>query len=472
MFDRRLNARLRLLWLSEAIRNKEGGGSIEDVEAIGHLARDTGLRDAGDEELIFQRAKLLARTNRVAKALPENIDFVLSCARYALIGLAALAFLLGSTAAAAVFSRGYTINISSAIIALLAPHLASLTLMALVLLIGARSGNLSLANAWLWLSERIGRRRDAIFLVESLRALVSRGSSLPWLMMGVSHLLWLLFALGSIVSVSLFLMIHEYAFEWTTTILPGRFFVRAVEILGWLPGLLGFVGPSSTDVATLTNVDAVRKAWAAWLIGSLLAYGFIPRLLLLAVSYWTAKSGLRKLSLDGSNAYYLALVQRIRAAFKPPRAIVDPDPGNVGATGRDPAVHSGRTSAAATSAVVPFELRDPASLAGIVTSDHLTVFENVLDHRSQAAILARLGDLNVQRLAFVCDARNAADRGAFQFLRVLKSVCPECRVVLLEQDSTRPDKLANWLAGFGEVGFDGGDVAADIADFGAWLGRA
>jgi hypothetical protein len=460
-----------MLWLCEAIRQKEGTGSIDDTEVVALMGRDNGLRDATNEELVFQRADRLTLANAVVSALPKNIDIVFAYAGYAFIGLCFLALILGASAAASAFSRT-TINIAFVFLALLGPHLLSLFWMVLLLFFGSRSGRLSLANGWLWLSERIGRRHDGVFLVESLRTLVSRADSLPWLLMGISHFLWLLFALSSIGFVLIFLGVEEYAFVWKTTTWSRQFFVRAVEITGWAPALIGFSVPSSDDVATLKNVDSVRKAWAGWLLGSLWVYGVMPRLLLLGVSYWTAISRLRVLALDFSNPHYVVLLQRIRNAFTPLHDIVDPDPGNVEPTGRELPSLPGSPSVQPINAIIPYELRDPALLASIATGNHLTLFENVVDHDSQSSTLTRIRSQSIQRIIFACDSRNTADRGAFQFLRLLKSLCPEVRVVLMHRDSAPRDKVANWIAGFNEIGFAESEVVSELSSLADWMGAS
>ena len=41
------------------------------------------------------------------------------------------------------------------------------------------------------------------------------------------------------------------------------------------------------------NIESARQAWAAWLVGVLLVYGVVPRLLLALFCRWRWKTGQR-----------------------------------------------------------------------------------------------------------------------------------------------------------------------------------
>ncbi|MCE7766728.1 DUF2868 domain-containing protein, partial [Pseudomonas putida] len=82
---------------------------------------------------------------------------------------------------------------------------------------------------------------------------------------------------------------------WETTILGADTFVALTQALGALPALLGFRVP---DVAMIRAsgdsqpaLELARQAWAGWLLGVLLAYGIVPRLLLAAWCLWHWRSG-------------------------------------------------------------------------------------------------------------------------------------------------------------------------------------
>lgn len=471
MIGRRLLPRFKSLWLCEALRNKEATGSIADEAALRAMAHDPEASEVADESLIFRRAGLLGQTNDVVKALSGNIDFVMAGARAALAALSVLALLLGLAAPAALLARGDTINIVLAWVTLLGPHLASLLLIALASVFRLKSGKFSLASLWLWLTERIGRKRDGVFLVESLGAFAGRSRGLPWLVMGVSHFLWNLFFLGVLASLVVSLMFHEYSFAWKTTILPTAFFIGFVEFTGWIPAQLGFAVPDAATVAALSNGDTVRKAWSAWLLGSIVIYGLVPRILLFIVALRISRNALARLRLDVSKAYYVALLQRIRAVTRPRTVIIDPDPGPgpLGRTGIPAAPHPAGTHASTSGVLVPFELGDDV-IPSLSSSGHgLRRTANIVQEEDQDAVLHELRSLGVQRVVVVFDAMTTADRGAFQFLDAVRQECSAVRVLLLHQDVARKDKVANWKDGFAELGLASDARLLDMGAVRAWL---
>lgn len=461
-------SRLKSLWLCEAIRNKEGTGAIDDSEVVRLLASDPGLRHADDEQLIRKWAELLVQTNPVAKGLPRSIDFVISSGKYALIAMSMLALLMGVMTAISTLAARNTINIILVLIALLGPHVLSLTWSFLAISIGRRSARYSLTNAWIHLSKRFGRQHDGVFLVESLGTLAGRRVSLPWLLMGVSHFLWLLFALGCFVTSLVFLAFNEYEFVWRTSILPKEFFVRFVEIIGWLPGLLGFGSPTSDEVLTRINIDETRRAWSGWLLGGLATYGLIPRAILATVSYFTVKRSLDMLSIEVLHPYYISTLYRIRHQFPLEPIIIDPDPGNVGPTAPYPSTPEPHVKGR-KGILVPFELQDDIPhLANEVVNDVVTL-DNILSHDAITSALIKIQAERFARAAFVCDARTSADRSAFHFLRTLMEACDEVRVVLLHQDDARASKVTNWIAGIEEMGFSSSNVFPSLEPSIAWL---
>ena len=85
--------------------------------------------------------------------------------------------------------------------------------------------------------------------------------------------------------------------------------------------------------------------------------------------------------------------------------------------------------------------------------------------------MAVLDHLSSQRPAgalVVLEARVTADRGAFQFLRKVQAEAGVCRVLLLNESLTRPDKARNWREGLAESGF-GDSRFDDLVPALAWL---
>ena len=448
-----LSERLNKLWLSEAIKRKELSGSIDDALTISQMAGEANLRGATDESLICRRAALLATHSPVAQALHRNISHFHVSSKYALFIVAMTAILSGISLSISAVSQGFKLNVFILLFVILVPHLIGL-LWSLIIYSQLNPSNSILADAWIWLTKRIGRRHDAVLMAESLRSLLGHTGKLPKMLLGISHLWWTLFALSTMVMMYLFFSFSQYAFVWETTIQNPLFFVAAVKAVGWLPGLLGFPVPESADIASLTDSPETRKAWALFILGCLTIYGLAPRLLMLAWSWAVALKSLRCISLNTADAYYINLLERIRNALKPPPAIIDPDMGGTSATGSQVTAEPRKTSYPIAKGLVPYELRDLSTLPESGPEGRWVTFENVVDDLTHQAALTGIREQNIAEIVLMYDARNSADRGAFQFLLHLKSLCEQVQVVLLNQDIASANKCINWLEGLREAGID------------------
>ncbi|MES1423528.1 DUF2868 domain-containing protein, partial [Vibrio cholerae] len=75
----------------------------------------------------------------------------------------------------------------------------------------------------------------------------------------------------------------SYRFIWATTLLAPDTFVGLTQVVGWLPAHLGFPLPDAAMVRASDGVQALgadaQVQWSWWLIGVLVTYGILPRLL-------------------------------------------------------------------------------------------------------------------------------------------------------------------------------------------------
>ena len=130
------------------------------------------------------------------------------------------------------------------------------------------------------------------------------------------HGLWALAMLAALASLLLLLATRRYGFVWETTILGGDTFIALTQAIGALPALLGFSLPdievirASGDAAIASEV--ARQSWAGWLVGVLLVYGLLPRLLLALLCLWRWQSGKGALRLDLELPGYGLLRQRLQ----------------------------------------------------------------------------------------------------------------------------------------------------------------
>ncbi|HFB9125329.1 DUF2868 domain-containing protein [Neisseria gonorrhoeae] len=122
-----------------------------------------------------------------------------------------------------------------------------------------------------------------------------RQPSVRWKIGATAHSLWLCTLLGMLVSVLLLLLVRQYTFNWESTLLSNAASVRAVEMLAWLPSKLGFPVPDA-------------RAWSGLLVGSIVCYGILPRLLAWVVCKILLKTSENGLDLE--KTYYQAVIRR------------------------------------------------------------------------------------------------------------------------------------------------------------------
>ncbi|SUB32387.1 putative inner membrane protein [Neisseria gonorrhoeae] len=105
-------------------------------------------------------------------------------------------------------------------------------------------------------------------------------------------------------------LVRQYTFNWESTLLSNAASVRAVEMLAWLPSKLGFPVPDARAVieGRLNGNIADARAWSGLLVGSIVCYGILPRLLAWVVCKILLKTSENGLDLE--KTYYQAVIRR------------------------------------------------------------------------------------------------------------------------------------------------------------------
>ncbi|MDV5859617.1 DUF2868 domain-containing protein [Pseudomonas mendocina] len=441
------------LWLSETIRlREEHAGPLEDAEA-NRLAR----ADAGElAERIQQRALLLARRDGQWQALLHWLQG----ARLAGVLLALLALLSGFGLALAALGDGSRpINVFWALGSLLGLNLLMLLGWLLGLLL-TRDHPGALGRLWLWLSEKLARDASATQLAPALLLMLQRQRLTRWGLGLMVNALWALAMLAALVTLLLLLATRRYGFVWETTILGGDTFIALTQAIGALPALLGFSLPdvelirASGDAAIASEV--ARQSWAGWLVGVVLVYGLLPRLLLALLCLWRWQSGKRALRLDLDLPGYSLLRQRLQ-----------PDSERLGICDLAPAaLHQPQGGASAQpgsgALLLGLELDDsrpwpPATLPKSVAD------AGVIDSREQRRrLLEQLTRFPPERLAIACDPRRSPDRGTLALLGELARCAAATRIWLLPPapgESLDSARLADWHQALASLGLAYSDTS-------------
>ncbi|MEX3774413.1 DUF2868 domain-containing protein [Pseudomonas sp. MYb118] len=425
------------LWLTETIRlREEHAGPLDDLEA-NRVARSAG----GDLPARIQRRALwLAERDGLTNALRHWLQG----ARLALLVLAVLAVISGAGLAFAALGDGQRpVNVFWALGSLLGLNLILLLSWALGLLFAGEHGA-TLGRLWLWLSEKLARDAKAAQLAPALLLLLQRHKLNRWALGVLVNGLWLLAMLSALVILLTLMATRRYGFVWETTLLGADTFVAMTQALGALPALLGFNVPTVEMIRAsgdgALNIESARQAWATWLVGVLVVYGVLPRLLLALLCRWRWRCGRATLKLDLNLPGFAQLRERLM-----------PTSERLGISDAAPEqLHRVQTSSSdlqsAGALLVAIELDDqrpwPPALPKNVSD------AGVLDSReSRQKLLEQLSRFPPARLAIACDPRRSPDRGSLALIAELARNASATRVWLLQAppgEALDGERLGDW----------------------------
>lgn len=426
---------LQNLWLTETVRlREEHAGTLDDLEA-NRLARAAG----GDlPSRIQRRALWLADRDGLTAALKHWLQG----ARLALVLLMIFAVLSGAGLAFAALGQT-PVNVFWALGSLLGLNLILLLSWALGLIFAGEHGA-TLGRLWLWLSEKLARDAKAAQLAPALLLVLQRKKLNRWALGTLVNGLWLLAMLSALVLLLTLMATRRYGFVWETTILSADTFIHVTHALGYLPSLLGFNVPTVEMIRAsgdgALDIESARQAWATWLVGVLVVYGVLPRLLLALLCFWRWNSGKAALHLDLNLPGYAQLRERLMPTSER-LGVNDPEPTQLHR------VESGVGELASEGALlVAIELDEqrpwPPALPKNVSN------AGILDSReSRHKLLEQLSRFPPARLAIACDPRRSPDRGSLALIAELARSAGETRVWLLQAppgEALDAERLGDW----------------------------
>jgi hypothetical protein len=441
---------LQNLWLTETIRlREEHAGPLDDLEA-NRLARAAG----GDlPSRIARRALWLAERDGLTAALKHWLQG----ARLALVLLMIFAVLSGAGLAFAALGQT-PVNVFWALGSLLGINLILLLSWALGLIFAGEHGA-TLGRLWLWLSEKFARDAKAAQLAPALLLLLQRKKLNRWALGALVNGLWLLAMLSALILLLTLMATRRYGFVWETTILGADTFIHVTQVLGYLPSLLGFNVPTEEMIrasgAGALDIESARQAWATWLVGVLVVYGVLPRLLLALFCLWRWNSGKAALRLDLNLPGYAQLRERLMPTSER-LGVNDPEPAqlhriesNVGERASEGAL------------LVAIELDEqrpwPPALPKNVSN------AGILDSReSRHKLLEQLSRFPPARLAIACDPRRSPDRGSLALIAELARNAGATRIWLLQAppgEALDGQRLGDWHAALQQLDLPFADCA-------------
>ncbi|MFJ2428041.1 DUF2868 domain-containing protein [Pseudomonas sp. NPDC087804] len=426
---------LQNLWLTETVRlREEHAGPLEDLEA-NRLARAAG----GDlPSRIQRRALWLAERDGLTAALKHWLQG----ARLALVLLMIFAVLSGAGLAFAALGQT-PVNVFWALGSLLGLNLILLLSWLLGLIFAGEHGA-TLGRLWLWLSEKMARDAKAAQLAPALLLMLQRKKLNRWALGTLVNGLWLLAMLSALILLLTLMATRRYGFVWETTILSADTFIHVTHALGYLPSLLGFNVPTVEMIRAsgdgALDIESARQAWATWLVGVLVVYGVLPRLLLTLLCFWRWNSGKTALRLDLNLPGYAQLRERLMPTSER-LGVNDPEPAHLHRV--ESSVGELASEGALLVAIELDEQRPwPPALPKNVSN------AGILDSReSRHKLLEQLSRFPPARLAIACDPRRSPDRGSLALIAELARNAGETRVWLLQAppgEALDAERLGDW----------------------------
>lgn len=393
-----------------AVQLIEDDGPLDDAQPLRQL------RSGDDRSRLIERAWLLG----------ERLGLVREWARWrrlgggVVLGLALLVALGAWLLAKSIVGEDRQINAIAAFFSLLGLHALTWLLWSAGLLVRWPAAGGALGRLALQLTARLPLERGphAVQLARATADVLTRARLSAWAFGGISHLVWALSFAVLLLGLALGFSVRAYQLGWETTLLSPGFFAQFVQLTGSLPALLGFPVPDAAS-------PGQPQAWAWWLIGCVLVYGLLLRLLSAALCLLVWRRAQARLAPDLAEPYARRLLARF-AALAPVEVLDRENAAAPAARPRPGAIDPARR------VLLGFELPPEADwpaqrLAG-----------------SQAEREAFLQDLAARppaRLLLVVHAPSSPDRGTARFLH--EAAAGEVAVLATGGDAGR---WREWLA--------------------------
>lgn len=461
-------------WLAEALRLHEAEHGAFDDTALLPTLQSTA---ADVESRILLRAERVVHTQRPGWA--KELHSWQMQARVLIGVLATLAVLSGFFSAIGLLnsglhgSEGRVLNVVWTLGALLFLPVLSLLAWLLLLALPGSHGQTPLGQFGFWLQRHLpGQSPARLHIGHALVSLLNHHRLLRWGMGSLSHLLWLLALSGALLGLLLIFATQRHIFVWETTILSSTLFVDFVTKTGALPAYFGFTTPSTemilaSGTSQATQSELARHAWAAWLIGCVIVYGLLPRLLALTLSVWQWQRGLTTLRLDMQQPGFAMLRARLRVDTQN-LGVIDPAPATLPVSNIHPwpaSEHTQGSRAALVSLELGADIAWPP--AG---SARFNVFPRIESRQERQRLMDALQAHPPASLLIAIDSRLSPDRGSLNLINqwAQHTATP---LVWLMQANSPSGRSAVWRDSLREAGWPN-DALLDDAAAKIWLEAA
>jgi len=409
------------------------------------------------EDRLWQRAQCLVEQHDLSPVLGRAARV----SRYVKFVALMLAALLGALGTIYAVTDSHAINIYWLLLVLLGFNFISMLLWLTGISLnmeGLTSGMLARLTSWLpghlerknSSSNKASTQADRAWLACNFSGVVGK-----WQFSKITHQLWLVYLLAGLVFLVLLLMVRQYDFVWGTTLLSDTAFVKLTDVLSVPLEALGFATPSAdqvqdtrigvlqTGVAQTLTVEH-RYRWAQFLLGALLCFGIVPRIVLWAWSALMCANARRLFVLDYYLPYYISLRQRLMPLASHGQIIdADTSPPFISET---PVITPVAHTLPAETQWVAVELGDNISWppGSISAANDLG---QVIDRESLSRVLQYLQSNECPVIAVAVSSARFPDRGVQRTIASLMSNSAQRWLVLLQKPEHEPvsdTRLAAW----------------------------
>lgn len=431
---------------------------VRGIESEQELTMDAITDGSGNTATARFDDRLLHRAQRLSHEheLQETLAHAPGIWRISFTFAIAIAVILGALATMSAVSGGSTINIYWLLLVLVGFNLLSMILW----LVGV-SGRVDdlvtgvWARASTWIPTLLSKRKtttgqaDNAWLSCHLAGPVGK-----WRGSQVTQQIWLVYLCTGLVMLVLVLMARQFDFVWGTTLLSDTSFVQLTTALGKPLQALGFATPSAQQVietrigAGFTLTADHRYGWAQFLLGSLLVFGILPRLVFWGASTLLLKANRKNFALD----YYLPYYVHLRQELMPMHGsseIVDADtvtPATPQETTTPPLSQPAANHVSPGAAWVAIELDDDIGwpLASMSADKNLG---QITDRASLERALQQVQASADSEIAIAVLGSRAPDRGIKRTVSALREAAASTWLVLIDKaegDVISQARLTAW----------------------------
>lgn len=302
------------------------------------------------------------------------------------------------------------------------------------------------------LTNRFMRKSDQAAFLGAWSRSHLQGRTGRWFLSKQTHGAWVLYLAGGLLALLLILSGQQVDFVWGTTILSSDLFVRLTQWLGSAPAMLGFDVPNAQTVlsskqgATIATLETVRSTWASFVIGCVLVYALIPRLLLWVASGTALAFAKRAYQPEWDAPYFYELRARLLPQNRS-LGVVDKDQQPDQAIGQ---LHS--TLSQPTN-LHDLNLPTQAYSGAFEWSEHELIalpinaavdFGLINDVHEQTGALQAIRQ-SPKPVVIMVPLHRAADRGAARFLSDINALA-DLTLLVVQVQQTNTDKMrwAGW----------------------------